>query len=214
VTEALSPAISSASSGGGAGGVIGGTVASAVIGGTVSELPGGKFANGAVTSAFAWAFRRAAGGEAANDSTGRSTSAVFSHCGTFVWNGTLLTAEGITRQFSLGGFKTTFVGLNAAGDPGEIGTFRTDMQGFLNPGGRNRHFSIAPPTGVSQAKFVQRVISFGNEYGASGGFEVSGYRLLFGPNSNSAAAFPIIRAGGNLPNVWNARALNYWKPKS
>ena len=213
--------------------MIGGTVASAVIGGTVSELPGGKFANGAVTSAFAWAFSRAAGGEAANNSTGvetatyplanegphvtlvcRGTWAVFSHCGTFVWNGTLLTAEGITRQFSLGGFKTTFVGLNAAGDPGEIGTFRTDMQGFLNPGGRNRHFSIAPPTGVSQAKFVQRVISFGNEYGASGGFEVSGYRLLFGPNSNSAAAFPIIRAGGNLPNVWNARALNYWKPKS
>ena len=56
VTEALSPAIGAASSGGGAGGVVAGTVASAVVGGTVSELSGGKFGNGAQTGAFQFLF--------------------------------------------------------------------------------------------------------------------------------------------------------------
>ncbi len=58
VTEALSPAIGAASSGGGAGGVVAGTVASAVVGGTVSELSGGKFGNGAQTGAFQYLFNR------------------------------------------------------------------------------------------------------------------------------------------------------------
>jgi len=56
VTEALSPAIGAASSGGGAGGVVAGTVASAVVGGTVSELSGWKFGNGAQTGAFQFLF--------------------------------------------------------------------------------------------------------------------------------------------------------------
>ena len=58
VTEALSPAIGAASSGGGAGGVVAGTVASAVVGGTVSELSGGKFGNGAQTGAFQFLFNQ------------------------------------------------------------------------------------------------------------------------------------------------------------
>jgi len=58
VTEALSPAIGAASSVGGAGGVVAGTVASAVVGGTVSELSGGKFGNGAQTGAFQFLFNQ------------------------------------------------------------------------------------------------------------------------------------------------------------
>ena len=37
-------------------------VAAAVVGGSIAEVTGGKFANGAMTSAFAWAFSRAAAG--------------------------------------------------------------------------------------------------------------------------------------------------------
>ena len=58
MTESLSPAIGAASSGGGAGGVVVGTVANAVVGGTVSELSGGKFGNGAQTGAFQYLFNQ------------------------------------------------------------------------------------------------------------------------------------------------------------
>jgi len=48
----LTPAIDSA----GKGNIVAGTVASAVVGGTASELGGGKFANGAQTAAFQYLF--------------------------------------------------------------------------------------------------------------------------------------------------------------
>jgi len=70
VSEALSPAIGTASSGGGAGGVVAGTVASAVVGGTVSELSGGKFGNGAQTGAFQYLFNQVVhGGSSPRDWT-------------------------------------------------------------------------------------------------------------------------------------------------
>jgi len=52
----LTPAIDSA----GEGNIVAGTVASAVVGGTASELGGGKFANGAATAAFQFLFNQAA----------------------------------------------------------------------------------------------------------------------------------------------------------
>jgi len=58
VTKALTPAINSA----GKGNVVAGTVASAVVGGTASELSGGKFANGAQTAAFQFLFNEIATG--------------------------------------------------------------------------------------------------------------------------------------------------------
>jgi len=88
-----------------------------------------------------------------------------------------------------------------------------DTAAFLNPGVRNRHYLISPASGVSQSQFAFDVVQSGSRYGAPGGLEVPGYRILMGPNSNSAAAFPILDAGGAVPRVWNAPALNYWNPK-
>jgi hypothetical protein len=89
--------------------------------------------------------------------------------------------------------------------------FDTDTAAFLNPGGRNQHFLIALPQGVSQAQFAQNVRSFGNQYGRKGSVSVPGYRILVGPNSNSAVAYPLLRVGGSLPPVWNAPAMRYWE---
>jgi len=183
------------------------------------------FANGAVTAAFARAFgemaRRGAGqSEAQLSTTGypltdegphvtmvcRPTWGVGAHCGSFVWSGTEPSEGGIIQQFSLRGFATAF---DNPANPSD--TFRTDTAAFLNPGGRNQHFLIAPPEGVSQAGFASNVRAFGNQYGAEGGVAVPGYRIFVGPNSNSAAAYPLLRSGGALPSVWNAPAMRYWE---
>ncbi len=58
-TEALSPAVGQMGDGKSFGSVLGRTAASATIGGTVSKLTGGSFANGAVTAAFTVAFGNA-----------------------------------------------------------------------------------------------------------------------------------------------------------
>jgi len=147
-----------------------------------------------VTAAFARAFgemaRRGAGqSEAQLSTTGypltdegphvtmvcRPTWGVGAHCGSFVWSGTEPSEGGIIQQFSLRGFATAF---DNPANPSD--TFRTDTAAFLNPGGRNQHFLIAPPEGVSQAGFASNVRAFGNQYGAEGGVAVPGYRIFVG----------------------------------
>jgi len=46
-------------------------------------------------------------------------------------------------------------------------------------------------------------------------YQTPNYLLYDGPNSNSAAAFPIIMSGGSLPTItqgwgFGARAVDYW----
>lgn len=43
-------------------------------------------------------------------------------------------------------------------------------------------------------------------------YQASTYRLFSGPNSNSAAAFPLYQAGASAPDVWNAPVLQYYQP--
>lgn len=55
-----------------------GTVASAVVGGTASSLAGGKFANGAVTGDFAYAFGRAMAGSSTEVRKSRASASLSS----------------------------------------------------------------------------------------------------------------------------------------
>ncbi len=86
------------------------------------------------------------------------------------------------------------------------GTFIADREAFLNPGGRNQRFGIAPPDGLSATAFRELVIQYGDSYRAKG------YGNRFGPNSNSAAAFPLFEAGAPVPNVPMTPFLYYYSP--
>jgi len=195
-------------------------IVASLIGGTVSAATGGKFANGAVTSAFAYTFASVARQNSANR-TGdvgqegaqpadvdaevcttlvcRPTSVVAHHCGTFVSGcGNPATAK-IEMQFSLQGGATTF-------DPqgSTSHTYETDLAAFRNPGGSNLHYSIAAPSGMSARQFADSVIFYGSSY------QAPRYGLMLGPNSNSAAAYPLFHAGAQVPNVPRAPALHYY----
>ena len=194
----------------------------AVIGGTLSELTGGKFANGAVTAAFASAMSEMVaandgrysdeGGEASQildvesggvcvDLVCRPTWKVANHCATIVAECGATNASQIEAQFSLRGFETEFEPQGSTNS-----TFTTDRAAFLNPDERNLRYSIAPPVGMSSRQFADSVIQYGNSY------QAPRYGLILGPNSNSAAAFPLYRSGARVPAVPRAPALNYWRP--
>lgn len=85
------------------------------------------------------------------------------------------------------------------------GTFFRDLKAFRNPGGSNVSILINPPDGATARQFADQVISFGDNYPGPP------YRI-FGPNSNSAAAYSIYRAGGSVPNRIRAPGLNYFSP--
>ena len=112
----------------------------------------------------------------------------------------------ITRQYSLQGGATEFDRqLNQLG-PGESpsSTFRADRNAFLNPGGANQHFNIGPPSGMSAKAFAEGVIRLGDSYSAAR------YSNLIGPNSNSAAAFPLHVLGATVPSIPRTPWLNYY----
>lgn len=60
---------------------VGQTVIAAVIGGTVSELSGGKFANGAITGAFQFAVGRALSGSGQGDDISEADDVSVTGCG-------------------------------------------------------------------------------------------------------------------------------------
>lgn len=76
-----------------------------------------------------------------------------------------MTAE-IIRQYSLQGGATEFDPQMSELPPGESpsSTFTADRNAFLNPGGRNQHFSIALPEGVTAKAFREQVIQLGDSY--------------------------------------------------
>jgi hypothetical protein len=177
-------------------GIAVGTTVSAVVGGAAAELGGGKFANGAITAAYGYLFNDVALACRATD------VGVGTHCGLFVFQGNDPRTAALDAQFSLGFDKTEF---NTAPD-----TMEGDLAAFRS----GNIYRVAPPPGVSSADFDQAVIDSADRYRAPN------YRLggQTGPNSNSAAAFPIIESGAQLPQVQpapgsrgvGALGLDYW----
>jgi len=116
-------------------------------------------------------------------------------------NGDDLRNADIRAQFSLGGEQTEF---NTA-----PGTSRLDRERFLSGRGV---YMVDPPWWMSQKEFEDAVISDGQAYRAGS------YSAYSGPNSNSAAAYPLIMNGAKLPAVqegllFGARQLDYWYGK-
>jgi hypothetical protein len=115
----------------------------------------------------------------------------------------------IIRQYSLQGGATKFDRQLSELEPGESpsSTFTADRSAFLNPGGNNQQFNISPPDGVSAKAFREQVIGFGDSYSAVR------YSNIIGPNSNSAAAFPLFRSGAQVPDISRTPFLNYYRPR-
>ncbi len=170
-----------------------GLVVTTVVGGVTSVVGGGKFWNGAITGAFGYLYNAVA---LACRSVGGSPAI---HCGLFVYQGGDTSTATIERQFSLQGGHVEFDPQNS-----ESSTFQQDRDAFRNPGGGNLIFPVAPPEGMSPQSFDQQVIRNAE------GYRAGTYRMFTGPNSNSAAAYPIYRAGGAIPEVPRAPALRYW----
>jgi hypothetical protein len=84
-------------------------------------------------------------------------------------------------------------------------TFTDDTQAFAK--GLNVHW-IKPPSWMSSKEFDDLVIQNANTYHGPS-------YSIGGPNSNSAAALPIIASGGTVPEItgpWQlgAPALDHW----
>jgi hypothetical protein len=123
-----------------------------------------------------------------------------SHCGLFVFDrmGSDLRDANIRAQFSLAGEATEF---NT--DPA---TIRDDREAFLSGRG---YYRVDPPWWMSQSEFETAVISDAEAYRAGR------YAPWEGPNSNSAAGYPLIINGATLPAVnegwlYGPRNLDYW----
>ena len=197
VTEALSPAIGAASSGGGAGGVVAGTVASAVVGGTVSELSGGKFGNGAMTGAFSYAFgRMASGGGAASEWTGADAdSAARSDASYYGKDGGLLGEFGIPYSSS-GGFSAWL----SLGDDGQ---YVLAFAGTSPGSWANWRANFRQAFGLGSTQYDQAISLAGKVRDATGGnVHFVGHSL--GGGLAAAAAY----ATGGSATTFNAAGLH------
>jgi hypothetical protein len=121
----------------------------------------------------------------------RETAGAASHCGLFIFARRLIRA-----QFSLAGGATRF-NTDAAEMQADRAAF---FKGYV--------YTIRAPKGETQEDFEKCVADWANRYRAPY------YDAINGPNSNSAAAFPLIMSGAELPNVQQgilgAWQLNYW----
>jgi hypothetical protein len=182
-----------------------------VVGGTVSVIGGGKFANGAAQAGFGCLFNQAISAlspSSVDSGNGPRVTLVCrpvgstpaNHCGTFISSSGDPAKAEIEKQYSLAGGGTRFLPQDSSHS-----TFSADRAAFRAPGGRNLHYPIAPPADLTLRQFADNVIFWAEQYRA----EI--YLLFAGPNSNSAAAFPLYRAGAQVPNVPRAPALDYWK---
>ena len=171
-------------------------VANSVLGGLASVAGGGDFANGALTAAFGYLFNEVGLACRTVYQWGVSTGA--SHCGLFVFDRSPDGAISAVRaQFSLAGDATRF---NT-----DARTMALDLLAFLDG---KQVYTVDRPWWMSQEDFEASVIYYGQRYRSPTG----GYGFYFGPNSNTAAAFPIIMSGAVLPSIpGSAPALDYWK---
>jgi len=196
VVKAFSPVLAGIDTNGGADTVdIGQAFAAAIVGGTASELSGGKFANGAITSAFQWAFSQGA-----------------------------RKVQPTAKPNITGSDKTAFVG-GAADDTFGAGVVRAKYEAFIrdpaNSAGSARYFEWTDADALSTyvADNQGRVTIVAHSYGAdeaahlvAGGMQV--YKLVTvdpvgwtRPNMQSIANNAVIwnnfDSSGSLWGSWN-----------
>ena len=173
-----------------------GSAVSGAIGGLASLAGGGKFQDGAVTAAFGYLFNDVA--LSCRDAAGGAAS----HCGLFVFSpgsgSSDTTSSDYFAQYSLGKGDITFNQTPS--------TIQKDYANFAS----GDYIIVPPPAGMSQQDFDQAVMKAADSY------QAPYYSPIAGPNSNSAAGFPIIISGGQIPRMvdpspFGGVQLNYWK---
>ena len=108
----------------------------------------------------------------------------FMHAALFIYRENPDGSRTILHQYSLGEDDTRFNQTPSVYD--------TDREYFLEQPGIERYCKIIPPKDLTYDEFVLQVIRIADTY------EATGYRPILGPNSNTAATYPIREAGGRL----------------
>lgn len=127
----------------------------------------------------------------------------FKHCGTFIHECGNYTAASIKSQYSLQGFAFQY-------DPENSGssTYIADREAFLNPSKEDvTHQLIAPPAGMSSNEFVELIRTNAKSYTAISYWP-------YGPNSNSAADFPLYKSGVKTKKIDGALGLHHYHKDS
>lgn len=127
----------------------------------------------------------------------------FKHCGTFIHECGHYTEASIKNQYSLQGFAFQY-------DPENSGssTYIADREAFLNPNKEDvTHQLISPPAGTSSKEFVELIRSNAKTYTAISYWP-------YGPNSNSAADFPLYKSGAKTKKIDGALGLHHYHKNS
>lgn len=127
----------------------------------------------------------------------------FKHCGTFIHECDNYSEASIKNQYSLQGFAFQY-------DPENSGssTYKADREAFLNRDKEDvTHQLITPPSGMSSQKFVQLIRSNAKTYRASAYWP-------YGPNSNSAADYPLHKSGARTKKIEGALGLHHYHKDS
>ncbi len=123
----------------------------------------------------------------------------FKHCGTFIHECGVYTASSIKNQYSLQGFAFQY-------DPENSGssTYQADRDAFLNRDGDGvSHQLIPPPQGTSADEFVELIRKNAKSYKAIAYWP-------YGPNSNSAADYPLYKSGAKTQKPKGALGLHHY----
>ncbi len=127
----------------------------------------------------------------------------FKHCGTFIHECGHYTEASIKNQYSLQGFAFQY-------DPENSGssTYQADREAFLNKNKADiTHQLITPPTRMSSNEFANLIRTNAKTYQATTYWP-------YGPNSNSAADYPIYKSGAKTKNIDGALGLHHYHKDS
>ena len=123
----------------------------------------------------------------------------FKHCGTFIHECENYTEDSIKNQYSLQGFAFQYDPENS-----ESSTYKADRNAFLNIGdSKISHQKISPPPGMLPNELVDLIRINANLYKAEAYWP-------YGPNSNSAADFPLYRSGVDSQAIEGALGLHHY----
>lgn len=127
----------------------------------------------------------------------------FKHCGTFIHECGKYTEESIKNQYSLQGFAFQY-------DPENSGssTYTADRKAFLNKNNADvTHQLITPPDGITSNEFINLIRTNAKTYRAAAYWP-------YGPNSNSAADFPLHKSGARTKKIDGALGLHHYHKDS
>ena len=127
----------------------------------------------------------------------------FKHCGTFIHECGVYTEESIKNQYSLQGFAFQYDPVNSGSS-----TYVADREAFLNSNKSDvTHQIISPPNGMSSNEFVELIRRNAKTYRAIAYWP-------YGPNSNSAADYPLYKSGVKSQNIKGALGLHHYHKDS